>query len=251
MTNNMLVTLPSAESILKGKWEKVLADTRKLYDSVGQRLHVLAAYSLHHAATHSDPRKLTDFFNILRINDQDALRIWIGEYAKCVDPSDIDEETGEPRVKPFLRYSTATGFTFIKGSKPVVADFTLENMLGTTPFMSLQTKNSGARQLGWEEILAYLLKVKPQVEKKAEKAGLAMPDEFVGLLQNLESSVKTFDAHRIAAEAEQARLAEIAKNAKSKGKGKESDWKPRKATGKSVANQNNKTDGDESIHATA
>lgn len=157
---------------------KVVADVLTLYTKTAVRLHHAACISMFHAATTGDIRPLNTFFNGLRQNDRDALRIWVG--LKCT--FEYENDKGEVENKKFIGFKKGAGFNIVKGTEEVrVGHFDLGTLISGNSFMDVdQAKES--KVLSLADLLAMVSKLEKQVIKKADENDIELPETFKKML---------------------------------------------------------------------
>lgn len=165
---------------------RMVKDAITAYTKVAVRLHFTACFATYHAATTGDPRPLNTFFNGLRQNDKDALRLWVG---KAVTFEIVDEETGETSERKFISFKKDGGFDIIKGTEEVrKAHLDIETMLNGLSFLDIN-QAAETKTLGLAEILAALARLEKQTTKKAEENGVELPATLRHMLTNVTATV--------------------------------------------------------------
>lgn len=166
---------------------KIIGDTLTAYAKVAVRLHYTACIALFHAAETGDIRPLNAFFDGLRQNDRDALRIWAGKL--CTYQVEQEPAEGEPKAEPkdmcFLQFNKDAGFKLAKGSEPVrVGFFDLDELIAGKSFMDIdQAKEKADFDLA--ALLAMLAKVEKNMAKKAKDNNVEVPVELLAAVQSL------------------------------------------------------------------
>lgn len=170
----------------------MLKTTNDLYRKVATRLHHTACVVLYHAAETGDNRPLNTFFNGLRQNDRDALRVWVGKAASY-------EVEGEAEPKSFITFKKDSAFSVVKGTEEIrVGRFNLEVMLHGTSFQDINQEKE-AKPLGLVEILNMLARIEKQVTKKADENGVELPASIKHQLTSMTNVVKSFGEQKAAA----------------------------------------------------
>lgn len=164
---------------------EMLKATNDLYRKVATRLHHTACVALYHAAETGDIRPLNTFFNGLRQNDRDALRLWVGKAASY-------EVEGEAEPKRFISFKKDAAFSIVKGTEDNrVGHLNLEVMLHGTSFQDINQEKE-AKPLGLVEILNLMARFEKQVTKKADENGVELPASIKHQLTNMTNVVKSF-----------------------------------------------------------
>lgn len=166
----------------------IIAKALDAYAKTAVKVHIAACVGLFHAAETGDTRPLTAFFDGIRQNDRDALRLWVGKrYAKITVREDEDDETGTE--KSWITFNKDKGFVIVKGTENIRKGyFSLERMLADVSFQDMD-QTSEAKTIGLAEILAMLAKVQKSAEKKADENGVALPKALQAELAKLTAVV--------------------------------------------------------------
>lgn len=165
---------------------KMIADALSSYTKTAVRLHYAACFGLFHAARTGDVRPLNTFFNGLRQNDKDALRLWVG---KACTFTVIDTDTGAETERKFIAFKKDGAFNIVKGTEEVRKDwFKLDDMLAGASFLDIN-QDAEKKTLGLAEILAALARIEKQTAKKAEENGVELPATLKHMLRNVTETV--------------------------------------------------------------
>lgn len=170
------------------------AQTVKAYGKLAIQLHQAACLTFYRAAQYGDCDSLNVFYAGIRVNDQTALRVWIGQHATFVDIANGD-------VKPWMKWSKEKGFTIVKGTEPHRKDmFTIDEevegktmLLSLKPFYDKDIKDPKAFTL--EDILNMLGKAAKQAAKKAKDENIPLSAD----VNNLITSVNNLTTKELAA----------------------------------------------------
>lgn len=172
----------------------LVVSTIKSYKALAITLHQTACATFWHTAQHGECHALNEFYNGLRVNDQTALRVWIGTHATYVD-------LAEGKVKPWIKFSVKDGFSVIKGTQDHRRDmFLVERnpdetaaivngddnktiLINLKPFFEKNIKDKDALTL--EELIKMLAKAADSVTKKAGDEGIALPADILTLTQSM------------------------------------------------------------------
>lgn len=176
------------ERALDGKLSlKFIASTITAYNKVAVQLHQAACLAFYRAAQFGDPDSLNAFYNGLRVNDQTALRVWIGKHATYVDL-----DNGE--VRPWIKWSKDKGFAMIKGRQEHRQDvFTLDSeedgkqmLLALEPFFQKNVKDKDAIDL--VALISMLKKTAERVEKKSKDENIPLPADILSLITSTKNA---------------------------------------------------------------
>ena len=170
------------------------SSTVKAYAKVAIQLHQAACITFFRAAEYGDCDSLNLFFAGLRVNDQTALRVWIGQHATYLDLSDNG-------VKPWIKWGKEKGFTIVKGTEAhrkgmFTVDEQVEGktmLIGLKPFYDKNVKDKDALTL--EDILNMLAKAAKSAEKKSKDDNVPLPADVLQLV----TSIKNCTAKELAA----------------------------------------------------
>jgi hypothetical protein len=153
---------------------------------IAVRLHYAACFATYHAAMTGDTRPLNTFFNGLRQNDKDALRLWVG---KLCTFTVVEEATGVESEKKFISFKKDAAFSIVKGTEAVRSEhFVLADMLAGASFLDIN-QDAEKKTLGLAEILAALARIEKQTSKKAEENGVELPANIKAMLGSLTETV--------------------------------------------------------------
>ncbi len=137
------------------------------YTKLSVRLHLGACLTFFKAMQTGDVRPLNAFFNGLRNNDRDALRLWVGKLSIV----QFVDETMEEVDRKTMAFKKDAGFTVLpKSDDARVNAYTLDQLFDGPSFQDIEQKAEAAA-IGLAEILAMLVKAKKNTEKKAEDNG--------------------------------------------------------------------------------
>ena len=178
-----------------GKSAMAFASTTiKAYTKLAIQLHQAACITFFRAAQYGDCDSLNLFYAGMRVNDQTALRVWIGQHSSFMD---LDNST----VRNWIKWSKEKGFTIVKGTEAYRKDmFTIDEqeagktmLLALKPFYDKDVKDKDALTL--EDILKMLAKAADSAEKKSKNEGVALSAD----VNNLITSIKNCTAKELAA----------------------------------------------------
>jgi len=167
----------------------------RAYAKLSIQLHQAACLAFYRAAQYGDPDALNAFYGALRVNDQTALRVWVGQHATYID---LDNN----EVRPWIKFTKDKGFALIKGREEFRKDmFTLDMdnedgkqaLLALKPFYDKNVKDKDALTL--EALLTMLEKAADRVTKQAKEENIALPADIL----NLTTSIKNTTAKEKAA----------------------------------------------------
>jgi hypothetical protein len=204
MTDNSLIVADKQAIALNGKGIDTLAfDATKeggkgvnslvakalaTYHQAGKVLHHTACAAIFHAFQTGDSRPLTSFHAGLRQNDADALRIWSGKLAN-VTISDDGVET----ITPVLTFKKDSGFAVKKGTENLrVGYLDLAALVNGPSFQDVNQAKESVYDL--KKLLAMLMRIEKQAEKKSEEFEFEIPVELLGAIKGL-----TATANRVSA----------------------------------------------------
>lgn len=165
----------------------LVVSTIKSYKALAITLHQTACATFWHTAQHGECHALNEFYNGLRVNDQTALRVWIGAHATYIDLADA-------KVKPWIKFSVKEGFSVIKGTQDMRKGmFLVEDvaegkttLITLKPFFEKNIKDKDALTL--EELIKMLAKAADSVTKKAGDEGIALPADILTLTQSMKNT---------------------------------------------------------------
>jgi hypothetical protein len=170
---------------------KFTNDTLASYSKVAIALHQAACLNLYHTAQFGNCDQLNVFYAGLRVNDQTALRVWLG--AHC---SYVDLDSGE--MRQWLKFSVKDGFRVVKGTLEkrenmftVEADETVENdtrtvLMNLKPFYEKNVKDKDALTL--EALVSILKKAGERVTKQAKEENIALPADILSLTSSIKNT---------------------------------------------------------------
>lgn len=186
MTKNQNITLGQRGH--DGKLSMAFIGTvSRAYAKLSVQLHQAACLSFYRVAQYGDPDALNAFYNGLRVNDQTALRVWVGSHATFVDLTDS-------KVKPWLKWSKDKGFSVVKGTEPHRKDmFTIDSeedgktmLLMLKPFYDKDVKEKDALTL--EDLINMLKSASEKVSKKSKDENVPLPNDIVNLLKSIDNA---------------------------------------------------------------
>lgn len=174
---------------------KFVSATISGYKAMSVRLHETACALFVHTANHGDCSQLNKFYNALRVNDQTALRVWLGKHS-----SFVDLENGQ--MRNWLSFSQKDGFRVAKGVEAFRKDlFTVEAealeegqtdtrtvMIEQRPFFDKDVRSKDAITL--EKLLAMLGKAATSVEKGAKENDVKLPADVLNLVTSIKNTVE-------------------------------------------------------------
>jgi len=164
--------------------KKFVGVTIANYAKVALSLHQAACMTFFHSAQYGDCDALNMFYRGLRVNDQTALRVWVGNNATFL----ADDNT----VKPWIKWTKETGFAVIKGLEDKRKNLFLVDAIeeGKTTLITLpafyekDVKDKDAITL--EALIAMLGKAAKRVNDQATKEGLTLPVGVSNLVRTIE-----------------------------------------------------------------
>lgn len=171
---------------------KFNSDTLSSYSKTAVLLHQAACLNLFHTAEHGDCSQLNVFYQGLRVNDQTALRVWLGTHC-----SYVDLDNGE--MRQWIKFTAKDGFRVVKGTLEkrqgmftVEADEAVENdtrtvLMNLKPFYEKNVKDKDALTL--EALLNILGKAAERVTKQAKEENIALPADILNLTQSTKNTV--------------------------------------------------------------
>jgi hypothetical protein len=176
------------------------SSTVKAYAKLAIQLHQAACLTFYRAAQYGDCDSLNLFYSGLRVNDQTALRVWIGKHATYTDIANAEQ-------RPWMKWNEKDGFHVIgmkKGgvnTEPFRKDmFTIDTeeagkqmLLALDPFYNNNVKDKSAITL--EALLIVLQKAAENVTNKSKKENVSLPADVLSLV----SSIKNCTAKELAA----------------------------------------------------
>lgn len=180
---------------LEGKTAMAFAaSTVKAYAKLAIQLHQAACITFFRAAEYGDCDSLNLFFAGLRVNDQTALRVWIGQHSSYVN---LDNQ----EVKNWIKWNAKDGFKIVNGVEAHRKGmFTIDEqvegktmLIGLKPFYDKNVKDKDAITL--EELAAMFSAVAKRVKSKAESEGLTMPVELANLVNTVDREAAAITAN--------------------------------------------------------
>ncbi len=193
MTKNLDLIAVANDAKAAGKYIK---ETGTLYAKVGERLHISAVMATFHALQFRNADLLNSLYSFLRVNDQTALRVWIGHNfvvpvegqelpASCFGFSTKDKANGIAKNKDG---KPIAGFTVAKGDvgKDV---WDCPTIFAMPSFLNKNVKDKDAITL--EALLAMIESISKKADK-AEEEGVRVPSDFTNWLKDgLSMATKT------------------------------------------------------------
>jgi hypothetical protein len=166
---------------------KFVGSTIAGYKAVGVALHQSACAVLFHTAEHGDVFALNNLYQGLRVNDQTALRVWLGKHTSYVDLAN-----GETRN--WLKFSAKDGFSVVKGTaEHRNGIFIMEGkadgkttLIDLAPFFDKDVKTKDAFTL--EELLKMLGKAAERAENKAKAEGINLSADVLNIIQSTKNT---------------------------------------------------------------
>ena len=156
-------------------------ETITAYKTVAVALHQAACMTIYHAAEYRECSFLNAFYNGLRVNDQTALRVWVGK-------NFLVPVEGTEKPTSWINYSKDKGFHIRKGVKSEGL-YELDTLLVLDPFYNKNVKEKDAITL--EAILAMLHKAAERADKQADDEGINLPDQLKTLLKDVKHVTDT------------------------------------------------------------
>ncbi len=164
-----------------------VVDTNKQYAALSIRLHQTACVAFYRAAQFGDADALNMFYSGLRVNDQTALRVWIGQHS-----SYMDLDLGATRN--WIKFNAKQGFALVKGVESHRKDmFTVETnedgkqmLLALKPFYDKNVKDKDAITL--EVLMNMMKRTADQMTKKAEAEGIKLPADVLKLTTSMKNT---------------------------------------------------------------
>lgn len=161
------------------------ASTIRAYTKLAIQLHQAACLTFYRAAQYGDCDSLNLFFAGLRVNDQTALRVWIGQHSSFVDLSNNE-------MRNWIKWSKDKGFTMVKGVEEYRKDmFTIDEqvegktmLLGLKPFYDKDVKDP--KNFTLEELLEVLASAAKRATKKATDENIELPAGISALIRDID-----------------------------------------------------------------
>jgi hypothetical protein len=162
------------------------SSTVRAYSKLAIQLHQAACLTFFRAAQYGDCDSLNLFYSGLRVNDQTALRVWVGQNCTYVDLDNGD-------VRPWLKFKKDKGFVIVNGAEAHRKDmFTIDEevegktmLLGLKPFYDKDVKTASAVTL--EELIKMLAKAAKTVTKKSKEENVPLPNDVVNLVKSIDN----------------------------------------------------------------
>jgi hypothetical protein len=173
---------------------KLVNTTINSYKKLAARLHETAGAVFLHAAQYGEASAMNKFYAGLRVNDQTAFRVWVGEHSSFVD-------IGNGAVRHWIKFSAKDGFTMVKGVEAHRKDMFVigedadgkDDVLSWKPFYEKDVKDKDSITL--EALIKMLEKAATSVTKKAADEGISLPADVLLLT----TSIKNTTAKELAA----------------------------------------------------
>lgn len=148
-------------------------------------LHQAACAALYHATETGDSRPLTKFFNGLRQNDRDGLRVWLGKIATITH----SQEDGSEVETKYLTYKKDAGFVIKKGTQDLRAGYLdIEKLLASPSFQDVN-QDKEKPDVDLVAIMAMLAKIEAKTKKKATDNDVKVPEAVLKQLASLSATV--------------------------------------------------------------
>lgn len=186
----MSTAKPNLSAIASGKKSLIafVAVTLGDYSKVATQLHQSACMTFFHTAQYGDCDALNLFYQGLRVNDQTALRVWIGKHATYLHMVEGEETT----LRPWIKFSQKDGFTIVKGLEDKRKDlFTIDTneegktmLLSLKPFYDKNVKDKDAITL--EALITMLAKAGKRVKDMANKENVALTPGLKALINEID-----------------------------------------------------------------
>lgn len=169
---------------------KMVTTTVTAYKKVAAQLHNTACAVMFHAAQYGECSALNKFYEGLRVNDQTALRVWLGAHSGFVDLN-----TGTTRN--WISFTKKDGFRVVKGTESYRKDMyrlgdvegdneQTTDLLALKPFYDKDVKDKDSVTI--EALIAMIGKAAEKAEKQADKEGLALPADILKLTQSIRNT---------------------------------------------------------------
>lgn len=200
MSNKALVKVTVADSGIVANFDEIksryaenagktinalVKATLESYKSTAVKLHATACYTLFHAMETGDSRPLTSFFNGIRQNDRDALRVWVGKMTAIT----LAQEDGSEVIKPMLTFKKDSGFGVVKGTENLRKGYIdIDKLLASPSFQDIN-QDKEKPEMTLAKLLAYLAGVKKKADKEVEENGFALPNNIKLALESLNAEV--------------------------------------------------------------
>lgn len=163
-----------------------IGTVNRAYAKLSVQLHQAACLAFYRAAQYGDPDALNAFYGALRVNDQTALRVWVGQHSTYMDLENQE-------VRPWLKWSKDKGFALVKGKEEYRKDmFTIDSeetgktmLLMLKPFYDKNVKDKDALTI--EALITMLAKAAKNVKDKSTKENLKLPADVLNLVQSIEN----------------------------------------------------------------
>lgn len=177
---------------------KFNTDTLSSYAKTAVLLHQAACLNLFHTAEHGDCSQLNVFYQGLRVNDQTALRVWLGTHC-----SYVDLDNGE--MRQWIKFTAKDGFRVVKSTEAnrkgmfiverneneeeaiLNGDDNKTILINLKPFYEKNVKDKDALTL--EALLNILGKAAERVTKQAKEENIALPADILNLTQSTKNTV--------------------------------------------------------------
>lgn len=166
---------------------KMVNSTVLSYKKLATKLHEAAGATFLHAAEYGNCQPLNKFYEGLRVNDQTALRVWLGEHASFVDIANSE-------TRHWLKFKEKGGFYIVKGTEAHRKDMFVigeqvegrDDVLSWKPFFEKDVKAKDSITL--EDLIKMLGKAAESVTKKAGDEGIALPADILLLTTSIKNT---------------------------------------------------------------
>lgn len=163
-----------------------IGTVNRSYAKLSVQLHQAACLAFYRAAQYGDPDALNMFYGALRVNDQTALRVWVGQHCTYMDLENQE-------VRPWIKWSKEKGFAIINEREAYRKDmFTIDSeetgktmLLMLKPFYDKNVKDKDALTI--EALITMLAKAAKNVKDKSTKEKLQLPADVLNLVQSIEN----------------------------------------------------------------
>jgi hypothetical protein len=164
-----------------------ISTVNKAYTKLSIQLHQAACVAFYRAAQFGDPDSLNAFHNNLRVNDQTALRVWVGQHSTY-----MDLEANE--MRSWMKWNKEKGFHLVKGKEEFRKDlYTIDSeeegkdmLLMFKPFYDKNVKDKDAITL--EVLITMLQKAAKSVSDKSKKEDVKLPADILNLVTSINNT---------------------------------------------------------------
>lgn len=151
------------------------------------KIHVAACLAFVHACDNHQADMLNLLHDGLEVNEQTALRSWVGLNSTYT----VTDEAGTETTKQFIAFTKDKGFVVKKATEEHrVGKFDLKKLIAAGRFYSKMTAEKP--EMDWAKVMAYLASVAKTAEKKAKAADSTLPAELKATLATLASQAEAF-----------------------------------------------------------